>query len=127
MARKDPDKYIGRWRETEFAQLSLPWGKASLRKLLRDGSDPQPHYTHQQIADWCGRYYFAVSEGELGEDPSADIVEAADIALDVDAQWDLYLIDTHTLAELQSMDFSSVRLPAEWFAEWLSKLGSRAV
>ena len=26
------------------------------------------------------------------------------------------------LAELQSLDFTSVELPAEWFAEWHAKL-----
>ena len=35
--------------------------------------------------------------------------------------------DTFSLTELQSLDFSRVRLPHEWFADWLAKLEARAV
>ncbi len=94
MARKDPDKYLGRWNATAFRQLSLPWGVASLRTLLREGVDPHSPHIHQQIADWCGRYYVFLEEGDLGEST------AATIALDVDAQWDLYLVNSSRLAIL---------------------------
>jgi hypothetical protein len=38
-----------------------------------------------------------------------------DIAQDVSSQWELYLSNTHTLAQLQALTFSTVALPVEWF------------
>jgi hypothetical protein len=40
---------------------------------------------------------------------------------DVDAQWDLFLANTYSLEELRIQSFEGVRLPTEWFEEWLSK------
>ncbi len=126
MARKDPDKYIGRWRETSFDHLNLPFAKASLRNLLREGASPESSISHQRIADWCERFYIAIAETDTGDEPSADLLDAAEIALDVDAQWGLYLVNTFSLAELQSLDFATVQLPYEWFSEWLEELGPGA-
>ena len=44
------------------------------------------------------------------------------IAADVDCQWDLYLINTYSLKELQQLDFSTIKLPLEWFEDWRSEL-----
>jgi hypothetical protein len=127
MPRKDPDKYIGRWRETPFQPIDLPFTVVSLDQLLLAGVAADSAYTHQQIADWAGRFFFAVTEGHLGEEPDAELLHASDVAIDIDAQWDLYLVNTFSLRELQSMDFSSVRLPDDWLQDWLAKLRERAV
>jgi hypothetical protein len=34
----------------------------------------------------------------------------------------MYLQNTYTLLQLQHMDFSRIRLPEAWFADWLAKL-----
>ena len=47
---------------------------------------------------------------------------AADVAYDVYAQWDLFLANTCSLAELQRLDFAIVELPHMWFQEWLQQL-----
>ncbi len=51
---------------------------------------------------------------------------AADRAQEIEMQWDMYLANTYTLPELQHLDFSQVRLPNEWFADWLARLNQLA-
>ena len=41
---------------------------------------------------------------------------------DVDAQWDLFLANTYTFDELRILDYNSVRLPKEWFVDWLRSI-----
>lgn len=49
--------------------------------------------------------------------------ETLAVAKDVDAQWELFLANTYTLAGLQGLDFSTVELPFDWFETWLLELG----
>lgn len=44
------------------------------------------------------------------------------ILADVETQWDLFLANSFTLQELQSLNFAEIRLPTEWFNEWLRQL-----
>jgi hypothetical protein len=117
MAGKDPDKYIGRWHETPCEPINLPFSVESFAQILRAGAQVDGPYSHQQIADWSHSLWWEVSEGSLQEDVSPELRHAAEIALDVDAQWDLLLANTFSLAQLQSMDFSTVRLPVDWFQD----------
>ena len=45
--------------------------------------------------------------------------KAANITEDVCVQWDLFLSNTFSLSQLQALEYSSVRLPTEWFRDWL--------
>ena len=65
-------------------------------------------YTHQEIAHWCDRFHMDGMENDNSDDV------ALDIAADVDAQWDLYLVNSYKLEELQKLEFSEVKLPKEW-------------
>ena|GEM_PF-2646968 len=49
-----------------------------------------------------------------------DIVTA--VAADVDAQWDMFLANSYELKKLQELDFSEVRMPLEFFEDWLKQL-----
>ena len=71
-----------------------------------------------QIADWCFRFWREREEGSSPGVLDDDLDIAAGVALDVGTQWGIYLLESFTLGELQSMDFSEVRLPAEWFRGW---------
>jgi len=46
------------------------------------------------------------------------------ILADVETQWDLYLANTFTLKELQTMDFENVRLPLSWFSDWVNEINA---
>ncbi len=114
---------VGAYSESPFSSINLPFTLANFRALLAEGARPDARYTHQQIKDWAdrfwGRYTFPV-------DPRADvppeIKAVAGLAQEIEAQWDMYLANTYSLQELQSLDFSSIRLPHAWFADWLAQL-----
>jgi hypothetical protein len=122
MTRPNSNRHGGAWQETAFNKIDLPFTIENLKSILSYALDAEPLYTHQQIADWCYRFWWELDEGSLSgnEDPLLD--KAAEIALDVDAQWGLYLINEYSVDELLAMDFSKVTLPYEWFREWHIKL-----
>ncbi|WP_375768053.1 hypothetical protein NR798_41280 [Archangium gephyra] len=100
--------------------IQKPFTAQSLREVLQWGLTPDsaPH-THREIAEWCFRFC-QVHEEEF--ERSGAWASALRVADDVDAQWELFLVNTYSNAELQRLDFSAVRLPVEWFAAWLSRL-----
>lgn len=57
-----------------------------------------------------------MTESELGDEKLYGILG------DISAQWDLYLANTFSLIELQQLDFSKIKLPLEWFEDWLKEL-----
>lgn len=121
---KKRDHFVGSYRESSAAPIKLPYTLASFRELLADGMRADSRYTHEQIKDWATLFWWTQSEHPLlsRTDVPPEIKKAADIAQDIEMQWDMYLVNTYTLPELHSMDFSQVRLPAEWFANWLAQL-----
>lgn len=58
----------------------------------------------------------------LDVDCEPEVDRAVGVAAHVDCQWDLFLANTYKLEELRTLDFSSVRLPVEWFTEWVKEL-----
>ena len=112
------NQIIGSWEESQCKDIDLPLTRESLKVVLSWGANIKDSaYTHQEIASWCDKYHM---EGMEKDDPVDEV--AIDIAADVDAQWDLYLVNTYKLEELQGLEFSKVVLPAEWFEEWLEKI-----
>ncbi len=120
-SKRNRNKLVGSWTETAAPQIELPLTVASLAQLLDiGGNDSNATYTHQQIATWCERYYDQYYNDSSIRDETPDF----DIANDVSAQWGLYLANTYKLHELQSLDFSSVVLPLEWFRDWNARLSA---
>jgi hypothetical protein len=37
----------------------------------------------------------------------------------VETQWDLFLANTYSIEEIRAGSFEQVRMPVEWFDEWL--------
>jgi hypothetical protein len=126
--KKDKSGYGGRaWQESPFQRLDLPFTVASLKKVLAYGADEHSPFTHQQIADWCQSFCWEYDEGALSDVDDAYLDLAVGVAIDVDAQWDMYLANEFTLGELQSMDFSKVRLPQKWFINWQHELAGQDI
>ena len=89
--------------------------------MLRWAATPdQSPFTHRQIAEWCDRFWFAYVE----MDAPPEIDALLPVLADVDCQWDLYLVNTYSLEQLQELDLDQVRLPVEWFNEWAQRLGA---
>jgi hypothetical protein len=125
--KKDKSGYGGSWKESPFETLKLPFTIESLKKVLASGVDKDSPSTHQQIADWCFRFWWEREEGSSSSVKGERLDLAAEVAIDVDAQWDLYLANEFTLGEFQSMDFSKVKLPEEWFRNRQHELASHDI
>ena len=120
------NRYVGSWQETGWREIVLPFNTANLSTLLEQGAGLLPaEFTHQDIAHWCDRYIMAARMGECRQssDPK-DCKAGSIIAEDVSAQWDLFLANTYSLPELQTLNFSEVRLPLDWFQDWLRRMNS---
>jgi len=113
------NKFVGSWSESASKRIDLPFTVESLRLVLTWG-EAGGKYSHQDIAHWCDRFHMA--KFDVDTDHAMDI--STGIAADVDAQWDMFLANTYSLDELQSLDFRQVKLPAEWFADWLNQIES---
>ncbi len=112
------NRYVGSWTETGWREITLPFSAASLAALLEQAAGlHSTDYTHQDIAHWCDRFIMAARSGECQPTDR----KAASIAEDVSVQWDLFLSNTFSLPQLQALDFSAVRLPTEWFHDWLRR------
>jgi hypothetical protein len=113
------NQLVGSWEESLCKVIDLPFTKESMKFVLSWGAKQNEFsYTHQEIAHWCDRFHMDGMENDNSDDV------ALDIAADVDAQWDLYLVNSYKLEELQKLEFSEVKLPKEWFEEWLQKLNT---
>jgi hypothetical protein len=130
MSKRKRTRSVGAYRQPAPSPIDLPFTIANFRALLTEGARPDTdaRYTHQQIKDWAGSFWWTQFERPdfLGIDIPPEIEQAADIAEDVEMQWVMYVADTYTLAELQHLDFSQVRLPNDWFSDWLAQLNQLA-
>lgn len=99
--------------------IELPFTRDAAIRVLSWGSNPDfSPYSHKQIAEWCDRFWCEYLE----VDPEPEIAALLPILTDVETQWDLYLANTYSIAELQQNEFENVRMPKEWFNDWLSQL-----
>jgi hypothetical protein len=112
--RKNKNKLIHRWVEPQCKKIDEPFNIQALDDLLKDGSkNTDSKYSHQQIADWCRRWFVEIIKERMeAPEPVYDIVQ------DIDAQWDLFLFNTYTHEDLLHLDLSKVKLPLEWFTGW---------
>ena len=122
MARRDPDKYLGRWRETSFDPLDLAFSHESFERLLTAGVDAASPYSHQQIVDWCERLAKESLEGSVSVVNDPNLIIGAQAAEDIVINWELYVTNIYTLDQLKKLDFAKVKLHGEFFKNWLRKL-----
>ncbi|MEQ8635478.1 hypothetical protein [Gimesia maris] len=117
-AKPGRNQFLGSWTEKNCQVIELPLTRESLVHVLRCAlDDGNAEYTHQEIAWWADSFHQAQFDFENPIDEAV-----ADVALDLHLQWQMYLANTYTREELQKLDFSKVRLPAEWFSNWLEQL-----
>ncbi len=112
------NQLIGSWTESACKEIDLPFTKESMIKVLQWGIDSaSATYTHQEIAHWCDKFHLTSEACDVKIDPAV-----IDVAADIDAQWDMYLPNTYNLDQLQNLDYSQVKMPKEWFSEWLESI-----
>ena len=98
------------------SSISLPFTRDALHEVISYGIKIEPKYSHEEVARWCSMYYQNNIETAANNDVSLKV------AKDVDAQWELYLVNTYSLQDLQEIDLSQVKLPERWFSRWLEML-----
>lgn len=76
--------------------------------------------THKELGDWCFRYLTDVYFNDDKNNPLDD--KATKVILDIDNQWELYLSNTFSLSELQTIDLETVKMPIEWLEKWFQSI-----
>lgn len=100
-------------------QIILTHTPDNLQHLLIQVKNKTNLFTHEELADWCCDYTVKLQNVELNTKLE---ITALSVATDIDSQWELYLVNSYTLEQLQTLDKSKVNLPEDWFKEWLSKI-----
>jgi hypothetical protein len=116
--REGRNKYSGSWSVGRCRLIPLPFTVESLKEILDWGMADEAPYTHQEIANWCDRMHMQF----LDSDDSPALEAAIRVAAGVDCQWDLFLANSYSIDQLQQLDFSTVKLPKEWFEDWAKLL-----
>ncbi|PSR54088.1 hypothetical protein AHMF7605_11430 [Adhaeribacter arboris] len=115
-------KGSGQVIETGFKDIPLKLTKENLKELLTEIINQETKYTHQDFANWCRTHFSKIISQDI-ELEEIGIDEATyEVIMDVDAQWDLYLVNTFKIDELKELDLTKVHLPLEWFKNWLKQL-----
>jgi hypothetical protein len=99
-----------------YPTIELSFTKEHFIQLLEMMlTEQEIKYTNEQFVAWCeSNVRKCRDDGQTG-----DIDMLLDILKDVDAQWELYLVNTYSFEQLSVLDLSSVQLPKEYFQEWL--------
>jgi len=101
--------------------IDLEFNKQNFIKLLKLGAEGnQVIYSHKQISDWCDKFWAKYYLDDL--DIPEEIECILSVLADVETQWDLYLVNTYRLEQLQNIDYESVKLPCNWFRNWLGEI-----
>lgn len=66
-------------------------------------------------------------DGSVPASNNEEILKTIDIADDIDAQWELYVINKVPINELGSIDLNLIYLPKEWFIEWKIELTKHVI
>jgi hypothetical protein len=101
--------------------INLPYSYESLVGLLNHISTNKNGFSHYDFAQWCDNFTMVFDEVEL----SPIVENAVIVARDIECQWDLFLVNSYSLEELQNIDLSKVKLPKKWFIEWLGQLNEK--
>lgn len=102
-------------------KINLTHNAKNLVFLLKEIVSKKNSFTHEDFANWCMVYADNFREVDFSNPVEQSAYEVAD---DIDAQWELYLVNTYTLEQLQG-DRSKITVPDDWFKEWLVKLNYR--
>lgn len=124
MLKRERTRFVGAYHEPPAPQIDLPFTVVNLSALLAEGAHSDGRYTHQQIKDWADQFWRTQFEmpTSRGVNVPPVIEKAAELAQEIEMQWDMHLSNTYTLPELQRLDFPQVHLPREWFTSWLARL-----
>ncbi|WP_148357268.1 hypothetical protein [Peribacillus simplex] len=106
------------WNETT---IDFPFSSENLKNLLSIVSRKENRFSQFEFIKWCDNLTMAFEEDEAEVSNELDEI-AFGITRDIECQWELFLVNTYSFKELQNLDLSKVKLPQDWFIEWLKQL-----
>lgn len=101
--------------------INLPYSYESLVALLSQISTNKNAFSHYDFAQWCDNLTMVFDEVET----SWMDENAVNVARDIECQWDLFLVNSYSIEQLQNIDLAKVKLPKEWYINWLEELKER--
>ena len=119
MSKCKSNKYLGAWIESSETKIKMSFNMENLRLILQEIIEHKTlGFSHEDLANWC--YQCLVKLHEENDEDHFD-KHFIEILSDIDAQWELYLVNTYSLGELKQLNFSKVELPLSWLKEWLEQ------
>lgn len=111
-------------RRLAAGEIPLSYRVASFRRILAAAAASHCPYSDEKIARWAERFWWKyVRAIDLGlDEPYPEAVR--DIAYDVWGQWEMTLVNMYDIARHKQLDRSQIRLPREWYADWLARLNA---
>lgn len=91
--------------------INLPYIYENLIALLTQISKCKNNFSDHDFAQWCDNFTIVFEDDEVSKITEHALL----IARDIEYQWDLFLVNTYSIEELQKMDLSKVKLPLEWY------------
>ena len=101
-------------------EIVIEFSKTNLKMLLENLIQDKSEYSHEDFADWI--YKFLIHFHKLFDARENVDDELEELVNDIDAQWELNIVNTYNLEELKNLDFSVVKFPIELLLEWNDKL-----
>lgn len=98
--------------------INLTFSYENLFLLLTQISKNKSNFSHYDFAQWCNNFTIVFENDEVSKITEHVLL----IAREIECQWDLFLVNTFSLEELQKMDLTGVKLPLEWYERWLEEL-----
>lgn len=106
--------------KNKLVDINLEFSIKNLKVLLQNLIEEKSIYTHEEFANWI--YKFVLNNIESFDNGIEIDSNLEDIVNDIDAQWELYLVNSHSFEELQNIDLSKIKFPIEWLKDWNEKL-----
>lgn len=104
--------------------INIPYTVGNLKTLLDTLCNKENSFSHYDFVNWCDNLTM-VFDNDEGIELDENVSMAIEIARDIECQWDLFLVNTYSLEELQKLDLSKVKLPYQLFKDWLKQLNEK--
>jgi hypothetical protein len=112
------NRYLGAWSEPLSNRIDVAFTVVHAREILAQALVEDSEFSHQDIAHWCERFLTYHQDGQA----LPEIKGILPVLAEVEAQWHLFLVNTYSMEELKCLNFSRVKLPVEWFEQWIKAI-----
>jgi hypothetical protein len=98
-----------------------------LAQAIKDIYFGKSDLCHKDFCDWASIQFSKLHTNDLEPHDFGVSELTAEVLMDIDAQWDLYMANTFPIDKLQKMDINKVCLPNSYFASWYRMLNKESL